>query len=108
MKKVIRQVTDIFFEGITCIDDPCRSSAEYDHIRDQSYAIYLLQQNNMNVHRSACQLNVSINTVQSITEQQGQIPKTIRKEKVKIDPDLFTRLYSECKRPWAAGFLKVI
>jgi hypothetical protein len=51
----------------------------------------------MGVRRIARQLNVSINTVRSIIEQQGQIPKTVRKDKVEIDPDLLTQLYNECR-----------
>ena len=42
------------------------------------------------------QFKISRNTVRAIIRQQGVMPQTVRKDKIKIDPDLLRRLYQEC------------
>ena len=41
-------------------------------------------------------MNVSRNTVREIIAQQGEMPRTVRRDKIEIDPDLLRRLYAEC------------
>lgn len=51
----------------------------------------------MKLRQIARHLNVSINTVRSIIDQQGRMPKNIRKDKVEIDAQLLNHLYNECE-----------
>ncbi|MGD9229156.1 MAG: helix-turn-helix domain-containing protein [Desulfobacterales bacterium] len=64
---------------------------------DKRKAIYLLHQQGMGVREIARRLIISANTVMSIIDQKGQMPETIRKDKIEIDPELLTRLYDTCQ-----------
>jgi hypothetical protein len=41
-------------------------------------------------------MNVSRNTVREIIIQQGEMPQTVRRDKIKIDPELLRQLYADC------------
>jgi len=60
-------------------------------------AVYLLNQEGMGVREIARSLKISPNTVTTIIAQKGEIPETVRKDKIHIDPDLLARLYGECR-----------
>ncbi len=64
---------------------------------DKRKAIYLLNEEGMGVREIARNLKISPNTVMRIVDQKGQMPETVRKDKVRIDPDLLAGLYNECK-----------
>jgi len=64
---------------------------------DKRKAIYLLHQEGMGVREIARSLKIAPNTVIGIIAQKGQMPETVRKDKVRIDPDLLARLYRECQ-----------
>jgi len=60
-------------------------------------AVYFLHEQGMGVRQIARDLGISSNTVMHIVAQKGQMPETVRKDKLWIDPILLARLYSECK-----------
>jgi transposase len=60
-------------------------------------AVYLLNQEGMGVREIARSLKISPNTVTTIIAQKGEMPETVRKDKMHIDPDLLARLYVECR-----------
>ncbi len=60
-------------------------------------AIYCLHQEGMGVREIARSLKIAPNTVISIIEQKGEMPEAVRKDKIRIDPDLLVRLYSKCQ-----------
>jgi transposase len=64
---------------------------------DKRKAIFLLHQEGMSVRDIARRLEVSRNTVRSIIEQEGAVPKTVRGDKQRIDEDLLRRLHQECE-----------
>lgn len=64
---------------------------------DKRKAVYLLNQQGMGVREIARSLKISPNTVTTIIAQKGEMPETVRKDKLKIDPDLLARLYGECQ-----------
>ena len=59
-------------------------------------AIFLLHQEGMSVRQIAHRLHVARNSVRTIIAEKGETPATIRKDKIRIDPDLLQRLYHEC------------
>ena len=59
-------------------------------------AIFLLHQEGMPLREIARKLDVHRDTVRTITEQQGEIPERVRKDKVVVDEDLLRRLYQDC------------
>ncbi len=59
-------------------------------------AIYLLYIEGMGLRNISRQLGVSINTVYKIIEGKGELPETIRRDKIKIDPVLLKTLYQRC------------
>jgi transposase len=63
---------------------------------DKRNAIYLLHQEGMPDKEIARRLGVSPNTVRTIVRQKGVVPRTVRKDKQHIDPQLLRRLYQEC------------
>jgi len=65
---------------------------------DKRKAVYLLHEEGMGVREIARNMNISPNTVTTIVAQKGQMPETVRKDKISIDPDLLAQLYSECNR----------
>jgi len=56
-------------------------------------AIYLLHNEGMALRNISRQLRVSINTVRSIIDQKGELPETIRRNKIQLDPVLLKTLY---------------
>ena len=59
-------------------------------------AIFLLHQEGMSVRQIARRLGVSRNTVDTIIEQQGATPQTVRSDKQRIDPELLRQIYHQC------------
>ncbi len=64
---------------------------------DKRKAVYLLHNEGMSIRTISRHLSISTSTVMAIIAQKGQMPKTIRKDKKKIDPELLGRLYNECQ-----------
>jgi len=64
---------------------------------DKRKAVYLLHEEGMGVREIARSMKISPNTVMRIIAQQGEMPETVRKDKIHIDSDLLPRLYGECK-----------
>jgi transposase len=63
---------------------------------DKRMAIYLLHQEGVSLKQIVRQLGVSRNTVRMIIKQQGKMPRSTRRDKIRIDADLLGRLYQEC------------
>lgn len=64
---------------------------------DKRKAIFLLHQEGMSVREISRRMIVSKKTVTAIIQQKGAVPDSIRKDKIAIDYDLMSRLYSECE-----------
>src|SRR5487761_1553945 len=62
---------------------------------DKRNAIYQLHLAGRALREISRQLQVSRNAVRAVIRQQGAGPKTVRKDKIQIDPDLLQRLYQE-------------
>ena len=65
---------------------------------DKRKAIYLLHKEGMGVREISRHLNISVNTVNTIIGQAGEVPQTTRKDKVDIDTELVSRVYHQCDR----------
>jgi transposase len=63
---------------------------------DKRRAIYLLHQEGVNLKEIVRQFKVSRNVVRAIIKQQGRMPLSNRRDKIRIDPELLARLYGEC------------
>ena len=61
---------------------------------DMRNAIYQLHLQGIPLRKISSQFKISRNTVRSIIAQQGQMPNTVRKDKIHIDPELLGRLVS--------------
>jgi len=59
-------------------------------------AIYLLHREGNGLKKIAHLMNVSRNTVREIIIQQGELPQTVRRDKITIDPELLKHVYAEC------------
>ncbi len=59
-------------------------------------AIFLLHNEGMGLREISRQLRISINTVRNIINQKGQLPETIRQDKINIDPELLRKLHTKC------------
>ena len=59
-------------------------------------AIYQLHLAGRPIREISRQLKVSRNVVRTVIRQQGALSRTVRKDKIQIDPDLLRRLYDEC------------
>jgi transposase len=59
-------------------------------------AIFLLYQQGVGMRKIARQLGVSRNTVRAIITAGGEVPATVREDKIRIDPELLERLHGEC------------
>ena len=64
---------------------------------DKRKAIFLLHQEGMSVRDIARRLGVSRNSVHSIIQQEGVMPKTVRSDKQRLDEELLRRLHQECE-----------
>ena len=67
---------------------------------DKRKAVFLMHSEGMSIREISRRLNISRHSVRTIIRQQGQMPQTVRKDKIHIAPDLLRRLYHEC-RGWA-------
>ena len=63
---------------------------------DKRKAIYLLHKEGMGVREISRHMKISTNTVLAIIGQVGEVPQTIRKDKIEIDTDLVNRIYHQC------------
>ncbi len=59
-------------------------------------AIFLLHKEGLSDYELADLFRVSRNTVREIIKQQGEMPKTVRSDKMNIDEELLRRLYADC------------
>jgi len=60
-------------------------------------AIFLLHQEGVGMKKIARLLNIGRNTVREIINQQGEMPKSARSDKMYIDSELLRRLYADCE-----------
>jgi transposase len=63
---------------------------------DKRNAAYQMHLAGMSQREISRRLGISRAAVRDIIAQQGVVPKTVRKDKIPIDPDLLRRLYHEC------------
>lgn len=63
---------------------------------DTRNAIYQLHLTGMPLLEISRQFKVSRTTVRKIIRQQGVMPRTVRNDKICIDPDLLQHLYQQC------------
>jgi len=63
---------------------------------DRRKAIYQLHLAGVPMNKIGRQFHVSPRTVRTIIRQQGNLPQTVRKDKIHIDPELLRRLYQQC------------
>lgn len=63
---------------------------------DKRKSIYLLHQGGMGLREIARRLGVSRNIVREIVRQEGAVPATTGKQKIRIDEELLRRLHEEC------------
>ena len=63
---------------------------------DKRKAVFLMHSEGMSIREISRRLKISRPTVRTIIRQGGQMPQTVRKDKMHIDPDLLRRLYHEC------------
>ncbi len=64
---------------------------------DKRKAVYFLHQQGMGVREIARSLKLSPQTVTTIVAQKGEMPQSVRKDKIRIDADLLARLYTQCQ-----------
>jgi transposase len=60
---------------------------------DKRKAIYYLHKEGMGVREISRHMNISVNTVNTIIGQAGEVPQTTRSDKIEIDADLLSRIY---------------
>ncbi len=70
---------------------------------DRRKAIFLLHDEGMGSREISRRLKVSRNAVRAIIKQGGAMPDTVRDDKINIDPELLSRLYTDC-----SGFIQRI
>src|SRR3972149_1810283 len=63
---------------------------------DKRTAIDPLHQEGMSLKEIARQLRVGRNTVRAVIKQQGKVPPSTRRDKIRIDAELLDRLYQRC------------
>jgi transposase len=63
---------------------------------DKRMAIYLLHQEGVSLKQIVRQFKVSRNTVRAVIRQQGNVPQSNRRDKIRIDPELLGRLFEDC------------
>ena len=59
-------------------------------------AIFLLHNEGMGIREISRNLKISTNTVSKIISQKGEMPETIRQDKINVDPALLSQLHAEC------------
>ena len=65
--------------------------------QDKRKAVYLLYQEGTSVREIARSMHISPTTVMDIIAQKGEMPQTIRKDKIEIDPELLVKVYDKCQ-----------
>ncbi len=60
-------------------------------------AIFLMHQEGLSFGDIARLMSVSRSAVEAIVKQQGQMPSAVRSDKIRIDPELLRRLYTDCQ-----------
>jgi len=65
--------------------------------KDKRKSIYLLHEQGIGSREIGRIFEVSINTVSAIISQKGEMPDSIRKDKIQIDIELLKRLHRECE-----------
>ena len=63
---------------------------------DTRNAMYQLHRTGMRLREISRQFRVSRNTVRAVIRQEGAMPRTVRKDKIQIAPELLRRLYRQC------------
>ena len=63
---------------------------------DKRKAICCLHNEGMGIREIVRRLGLSRNTVKAIISLKGNMPDLPRKDKIKIDQELLSRLYEEC------------
>jgi transposase len=63
---------------------------------DRRNAIYQMHLAGVPLREISRQLHASRDSVRTVVRQQGVMPQTVRKDKIRIDPELLARLYREC------------
>ena len=63
---------------------------------DMRNAIYQLHRAGRPLREISRQFHISRNTVRAVIRQQGAVPRTVRKDKIQIDPELLRRLHDDC------------
>jgi transposase len=63
---------------------------------DKRKAVFLLHQEGMSIRQISRQLRLSRNAVRWIIAQSGQMPSSIRRPSLILDPDLLRQLHQEC------------
>jgi transposase len=58
--------------------------------------IYYLYLQGMAIRKIARQLGVDRNTVRAVIQLQGELPNTVRSDKIELCPELIGRLYRQC------------
>ncbi len=64
--------------------------------QDKRKSIFFLHEEGMSIREISRRLGLSRNTVRIIVKQKGTRVDSIRKDKIKIDPELLRRLYTDC------------
>ena len=59
-------------------------------------AIFLLHNEGMGLREISRKLLISTNTVNKIIKLEGELPDTIRDDKIQLDPELLRKLYIKC------------
>jgi transposase len=63
---------------------------------DLRKALYRLHLAGTPLRELSRQFNLSRNTIRRITREEGAMPQTVRKDKIRIDPELLQRLHQQC------------
>jgi transposase len=63
---------------------------------DKRKAVFLLHQEGMPIRQISRQLRLSRNAVRRIIAQSGQMPESIRRPVLNLDPELLRQLHQEC------------
>jgi transposase len=63
---------------------------------DKRKAMFLMHQEGMSLNDISRRMGVSRNTVRTVIEQKGEMPVSVRRDKIRIDADLLKRLYDAC------------
>lgn len=63
---------------------------------DKRKAVFLLHQEGMSIRQISRQLRLSRNAVRRIIAQSGQMPPSIRRPTLSLDPELLRQLHQEC------------